>query len=61
MTITVCIIISATSSRMKQLETTKDIDAEVTCTTTSSGDSATLNCDAKGQKYKSLKRRLWRR
>ena len=30
---------------MRQLETTKDIDAEVTCTTTSSGDSAALNCD----------------
>jgi len=53
-TITVCIIISATSSRMKQLETTKDIDAEVTCTTTSSGDSATLNCDAKDKSINPL-------
>ena len=39
----------------------KGVYAEVTCTIISSGDSATLNCDAKGQKYKSLKRRLWMR
>ena len=44
-TFTVSIIISASSSRMRTLEATKDVDAEVTCSTTGCGVSAALNCD----------------
>ena len=44
-TFTVSIIISASSSRMRSLEATKDVDAEVTCSTTGCGVSAALNCD----------------